>query len=302
MDALNYGKSIDVEYRFFRRNGDVRFAHSQGEVETDETGTWIHGTLHDITVRKRAEEALRKSEEQYRLIIDNASEGIFVAQEGILRFVNPGVEKIWGYSRKELLSLSFLDFIHQDDRDAVSVMHFSRLQSKGGLNRISFRIITKDGSIKWVETSDVLIEWEGNPATLNFVTDITEHKRTEESLRCERDFAESLIETAQAIVLVLDTKGRIVRFNPYMEEVSGYRLQEVQGKDWFTTFLPERDRDQIRTLFLQAIDDMQIRGNVNLIVTKDGCERQIEWYDKTLKDAEGNTLGLLAIGQDISDR
>jgi PAS domain S-box-containing protein len=302
MDALNYGKSMDVEYRFFRKNGDIRFAHSQGEVESDEAGTWVHGTLHNITGRKRAEQALRKSEEQYRLIIDNASEGIFVAQEGILRFLNPRVEEIWGYLREELLSLSFLDFIHTEDRDVVTATHFNRLQSGGGLNRTSFRIITKDGSIKWVETSDVLIEWEGKPATLNFVTDITERKRAEEALRSERDFAESLVETAQAIVLVLDTEGRIVRFNPYMEEISGYGLQEVQGKDWFTTFLPKRDQARIRTLFFQAIDDIQTRGNINPIVTKDGRERKIEWYDKTLKDADGNIVGLLAIGQDITAR
>jgi PAS domain S-box-containing protein len=302
MDALNYGKSIDVEYRFFGKNGEIRFARSQGEVETDETGTWVHGTLHDITEHKRTEQALRKSEEQYRLIIDNASEGIFVAQDGILRFLNPGVEAIWGYSREELLSLSFLDFIHPEDRDVVTATHFNRLQSRGGLKRTSFRIITKDGSIKWAEISDVLIEWEGKPATLNFATDITERKQAEEALRSEKDFAETLVETAQVIVLVLDTEGRIVRFNPYMEDISGYCLQEVQGKDWFTTFLPERDQERIRAIFSQAIDDIQTRSNVNPIVTKDGCERKIEWNDKTLKDADGNIVGLLAIGQDITER
>jgi PAS domain S-box-containing protein len=127
-------------------------------------------------------------------------------------------------------------------------------------------------------------------------------KRSEEALRLERDFAESLIETAPVIVLVLDPQGRIVRFNPCMEEISAYRLQEVQGKDWFATFLPERERDRTRTLFLQAIDDIQTRGNVNAIVTKDGREREIEWYDKTLKDADGNAIGLLSIGQDITER
>ncbi len=123
-----------------------------------------------------------------------------------------------------------------------------------------------------------------------------------EALRRERDFAESLVDTAQAIVLVLDTEGRIVRFNPYMEHISGYRLEEVQGKDWFSTFLPERDHKRIRELFREAVADIQTRGNVNPIVTKDGRERHIEWYDKTLKNVEGNVIGLLAIGQDITER
>ena len=129
-----------------------------------------------------------------------------------------------------------------------------------------------------------------------------ELKLASEHFRQQRDFAESLVNTAQVIVLVLDPQGRIIRFNPYMEEISGYRLEEVQGKDWFATFLPERDRDRIWQLFLKAISDIQTKGNINPIVTKDGGEREVEWYDKTLKDAEGQTIGLLSIGQDITER
>jgi len=137
---------------------------------------------------------------------------------------------------------------------------------------------------------------------LQLQQEITGRVQAEEALQRERDFAESLIETAQAIVLVLDTEGRIVRFNPYMEEISGYRLEEVRDKDWFSTFSPKRNHDWVRELFLKAVGDIQTRGNVNSIVTKDGRERQIEWYDKTLKDADGNVVGLLAIGQEITER
>jgi len=126
-------------------------------------------------------------------------------------------------------------------------------------------------------------------------------QRTEE-LRKEKDFAESLIQTAQTIVLVLDTTGYIVSINPYMEEISGYRLEEVQGKDWFSTFLPECDRNSIRELFLKAVGNFQTQGNVNQIVTKDGRKIDIEWSDKTLKDEKGNVVGLLSIGQDITER
>lgn len=129
-----------------------------------------------------------------------------------------------------------------------------------------------------------------------------DHKKAAEALQRERDFAESLIETAQVIVLVLDTEGRIVHFNPYMEELSGYSLAEVQGQDWFSTFLPVEDRTRIRALFEEAVGDIHTRGTVNAIVTKDGRERAIEWYDKTLKDVNGHTVGLLAVGQDITAR
>ena len=106
--------------------------------------------------------------------------------------------------------------------------------------------------------------------------EIAERKEAEEALRLERDFAEGMIETAQTIVLALDTPGRIVRFNPYMEKVSGYGLGEVQGKDWFTTFVPEHDRERIHRLFLNAIGNISTHGNVNPIVTKDGARARDE--------------------------
>ena len=132
--------------------------------------------------------------------------------------------------------------------------------------------------------------------------EVAKRKQTEEMLQKERAFTESLVNTAQNIILELDTEGRIVRFNPYMEEISGYRLDEVRGKDWFDMFIPKHDRERIRKIFSTAINGIRTRGNINTIVNKDGQEREIEWYDKTLKDGRGNTIGLLAIGQNVTER
>jgi two-component system cell cycle sensor histidine kinase/response regulator CckA len=87
-----------------------------------------------------------------------------------------------------------------------------------------------------------------------------------------------------------------------MERLSGYRLEEVKGADWFSTFLPTRDQPRICALFLQAIEGIQTRGKVNPIVTKDGREISIEWYDAALKGPDGVPAGLVCIGQDVTDR
>ena len=130
----------------------------------------------------------------------------------------------------------------------------------------------------------------------------TERKQMEEALLKERDFANSVIGTAQAIVLILDLEGHIVYLNSYMEEISGYTLEEVKGKDWFETYLPSHIQESVRSLFRKAIGNTQTRGNVDAIITKDGRERLIEWYDTTLKSADGSIEGLLAIGQDVTER
>ena len=122
-----------------------------------------------------------------------------------------------------------------------------------------------------------------------------------EALRQERDFAESLIETAQAIVVVLDPAGRIVRTNPYWEELTGYPQDEIRGKDWYTSFVPERDRPRRREIFAQTMAGTKSSRFVGPIVAKSGRERTIEWSSKALKDTTGRTLGVLSIGHDITE-
>lgn len=133
-------------------------------------------------------------------------------------------------------------------------------------------------------------------------TALFERKGLEEGMRRERDFAESLIDTAQAIVLVLDTEERIVRFNRYFEELSGYRLEEVKGADWFARFLRHGDQTAAQAFFNGALTDFRAQANISAIIAKDGREILVEWSRKTLKDSAGNAIGLLAIGQDVTAR
>ena len=164
------------------------------------------------------------------------------------------------------------------------------------------RIRERDRAEAELQKTHDRLEIRVEERTVELKKEIEEHKQTEDALRKEKDFTENLINTAQTIILVLDTKGRIVRFNGYTEDLSGYKLEEVQGRDWFSTFLPKQNYDQIGELFRAAVSDIQTRGNINPIVAKDGHEIIVEWYDKTLKDADGNAIGLLAIGQDITER
>ena len=92
----------------------------------------------------------------------------------------------------------------------------------------------------------------------------------------ERNFSQEVLDTAQAIILRLDTKGRIVYFNPYMEKISGYKLKEMKGKDWFSNFLPKEDWPRIKKLFLKAVGDIQTKGNINPVMTKKGEKIYIE--------------------------
>jgi PAS domain S-box-containing protein len=150
--------------------------------------------VKDITERKRAEEALRESEEKYRLLVENSRETIFVAQDGMLKFFNSQTMGITGYSREELASKPFVELIHPDDREMVVERHLKRLKGESLPHVYPFRIIERSGNIKWVEINAALITWEGKPATLNFLSDITERKRAEEALKEYSERLEEMVE------------------------------------------------------------------------------------------------------------
>jgi PAS domain S-box-containing protein len=136
----------------------------------------------EILERRRSEEALRESEEKYRLLVENASEAIVVAQDGMLRFINSRTIELSGYSAEELTTNPFLQIVHPEDRDQVRENYLKRVSGEAVPVRYGFRVIHKDNSIRWVELSAVWISWEGAPATLNFLSDITEKRRLEEEL------------------------------------------------------------------------------------------------------------------------
>lgn len=122
-----------------------------------------------------------------------------------------------------------------------------------------------------------------------------------EALQQQLDFAESLIETAPVIILVLDSEGRILRFNQYFAELSGYRREEVHGKDWFATFIPEAERNTIYEKFMEALRTPYLR-NVNSILLRDGQLRDIEWSVKLLAIPDSDKVQVLAIGRDVTEQ
>lgn len=133
----------------------------------------------NITRRRRAEIGLRESEEKYRILIENANDAIFVAQDELVKFANPRTEEISGYSREEGGKITFANLVHPENRDMVLSRHSRRLAGEEPPNTYSFRIIKKSGEELWVQLNAVVIDWEGRPATLNFLRDITEQRKLE---------------------------------------------------------------------------------------------------------------------------
>lgn len=133
--------------------------------------------------RYQALEALRKSEERYRSVIEKVGVGVVVVQDGRMVFVNPALERIVGYSHEYLLSQPFTSTVHPEDVTTMVERHQRRLRGEPVEEHYGFRIVTQAGEVRSLELSAVTLEWEGRPATLMFVVDASARLRAEAAQR-----------------------------------------------------------------------------------------------------------------------
>jgi two-component system, cell cycle sensor histidine kinase and response regulator CckA len=179
-EVFSTGKSILDEHLSIRKND--YFLRTFSPVRESGEGNKIIAVAvvsKDITGRRLAEEALQKSEEKYRLLIENSNEAIFVIREGRIKFANSRLGQLTGYNSEELMDLTFSNLVLSEDQDMVDERQRSALSQENFTGHYSFRIISKVSSTIWVEASSVGIIWENEPVTLNFMHDVTKQKKTE---------------------------------------------------------------------------------------------------------------------------
>jgi PAS domain S-box-containing protein len=312
-ECLRNNVPYDLEVRVTRTDGQLRHCVVRGIPEQDADGVVnrLYGSLHDITERKQVEEALRESEEKYRLLFEHTGESLFVAQNGRIVLHNPRTVELTGYSTDELQSRPFMEFIQEDDREMVTDRHLQRLKGENPPARYAFRIIHKSGHIRWVELNAVMIHWSGKPATLCFLTDITEHKKAEESLN---KHAKDLEKSNFFIQTILDNlpiglavnfieEGTATYINNKFEEIYGWPKEQLKNiEEFFHKVYP--DPEYREKLMKQVSEDIK-SGDPERMVWE-GIEITRESGEKRIISAKNIALYqqnlMISTVQDITDR
>jgi len=286
------GRRIHVETSISLLNDD------KGEIKG------FRGVLHDITERKQAEDALKKSEEMLRLITENMSDIIWVTDiSGNYLYVSPSHYKSLGYTMDERIGKPSFDVVHPDDvqmfMNRIAAGHASRQPV-----RVEYRVKHADGHYVWLETvADFLRNEKGRATTVIMSSrDITGKKITENALKKSEEKYRTIIEQMSESYFELDLTGRFTFINDATCKCLGYTADEVLGTDSNSYTAPEylgALNKAYRTLYKTGIP---AKGLEDVYLKKDGTIGHSELSISLIRDAEGKPAGYRGIAHDISER
>ncbi|MCP4705204.1 MAG: PAS domain S-box protein, partial [candidate division Zixibacteria bacterium] len=250
-------------------------------------GIIVHNIVLRYGVRKRTG-LLEKAEKKYRQLIENAYEGIVVSRGDKFVFVSPGMTRITGFSSKELLSWDQSYIVHADDKLFIKD-RISKIESGRHVpTTYQIKIITKAGLTKWLQISSTMVEWEEQPAELEFITDITDLKQAQEALAKADEHLRAVVTVSPVPIIVSRLKdGKIMFANENLRRLVGYEKDELIGKVTPDFYYDPNDRKRIIEILTQKgkVNNVEVRmkkldGTVfwamfSLVITEIGGEKVI---------------------------
>jgi PAS domain S-box-containing protein len=289
---------VHIPLRYHRRRDGTVFP-----IEITSNRLWLDGrkivisTIRDITERKRAEDALRLSEEQYRAIFDASADAI-VVRDAANRIVdaNPALLELTGATREELVGSSRWAFLPPEMHERGLDMH--RRVIAGEHVRFETAALRKDGARLDVEVRCVPIQYRGAPHLLAIARDITERKRAEDALRLSEEQYRAIFDASDDALVLRDADFRIVDVNPAYEVMSGYRRDEVIGKNYVVAN-PPNVHELIGSLHARALAGEPVQLETQMI-GKDGSARDLELRGVPIRH-QGRPH-VLYVGRDITER
>ncbi len=231
-EVMSSGKVFESVEQFQTPEGGRRHIHVFKVPLRDHSGglIGIQGMSWDVTAHERAEAALRESEIRFRSLAEASPAAILIHQGGPFRYVNEVMEQMTGCSRQELLKMNFWEVIHPDHRDHVRERGEARSRGGAPPPQYEFKILTKSGQTRWVELRAKATEFEGQPAVLATLFDVTERKRVEEALQqSEELFSKAFRALSVGVGVVRLSDRQFIEVNEAFLKLFGFRREEVLG-------------------------------------------------------------------------
>jgi len=285
------------EYTVINKAGERTEVINATKLIQYEGETAILGIVTDITDRKRAENELRESEHKFRSYVDNAPDGVIVADgQGRHIEMNEAICNMTGYSRDELLSIS-IGTLLTPEYEQAGREHFDKVVKNGRASG-EFAYLRKDGSVGYWNIDAVKIS---ENVFLAFIKDITDNKKAEEALRASEEKFRSIFETAANLITSVNEEGIIVDCNRRILDMLGYRKEEVIGQSMVTIIHPDcvaNAENMLREVLTTGFS----YNKEHKMVRKDGSLIDVSINSSVLRDQSGGGVRTLCIIDNITDR
>ncbi len=306
-------KYYELEYQMRSKSGEWRWIWARGIcVAYNEQGQPLRmiGTHRDITVRRRTEEALRRSE-------TNLAKAQKIARLGSWRLnLKTGemewsdeMYRIYGVDKEFDISLeNRITLVHPNDRTLIKEK-ITEAKTKGKGSSFEYRAVLPDGTEKVILVKrEMILNEEGKSVeAVGINQDITEHKRMEEALQENEKRYRELVDNAKSAIVKLDINGKIVFFNEYAENLFEYTKEEVIGKHIIGTIVPEIDSEggdltKMVENFTKHLGEHYDHPNENEHITKSGKRLWVSWHNRPILDENNELISLISVGNDITER
>ena len=260
-----------------------------------------------VVEQGQLKDAFNDSKENYHDMVETVTNvGILVAQDGKLVFANTAISTVLGYTKEALTSHpNPFDLIHPDDRTMVLERHMKRLKGEKVPEKYSYRIITRDGKIKWVEVTGVRLDWKGKPATLNFFTDISERKRTEDALRDSEAKYRRLVQQSKDAIFLVGLEDNTFFASSACHDIFGYDPAEfMEDPELAARILRPDSRKQYSKFWQHYKAHGVFPEHVQewAWIRKNGQTVYTENIFTNIFNEQGVVIGFQTIARDITDR
>jgi PAS domain S-box-containing protein len=257
----------------------------------------IQRTLGNI---KQIELKLSESEGQYRNLVERANDGIVIIQDSLIKYVNPSLTRMTGYTVNELIDTPFMNYIHKDFRSKVINRYEKRIAGTKVSPIYTTILLLKNDKTLDVEINAGLITYQGNSADLAIIRDLTERKKAEEEIRKSKKTYQMLVEKLEEGVLLENANGEISFVNPKTAKLLGYTEKELMGKHW-SFIVPKEFFDLITSETSKRPEGVGTTYEASLLA-KDGSKIPVIITATPIFSRKGVFEGILSVFTDITDR
>ncbi len=246
--------------------------------------------------------ALRESEFKFRTYTETASSAIFIYQGMKFKYLNPAAETVTGYSREEMLKMNFWEIIHPDYREMIKQRGLQRQAGKKMPERYEFKIVRKDGKVRWLDYTARNIVHDGLNAVLGTAFDITDRKEMQAALMDEKERLSVTLSSIADGVITTDLAGKIVLCNRAAEAITGWTSDEAEGHYLNEIFNVEGDLNFDLSTDAAHIICSEKNDQISILMTKQKQKRFVEYNCAPIRNKESEIFGVVLAFRDITEK